>query len=202
MTTRSRGVAPAAYAFVFAYGSLINPSSVRRTLPQVDLRRCAPAYCQGMRRTLGVAFPNDGSQTDKWYADDAGHRPPRILFANLEPRADTRANGVLIPVTPADVSLLLDRERRYDLTDITQRITLWSGACPGLPVATFVGHTEFTRPVDVAAGMVPAAYLESLRTGARFWDRDYPGFEDAFLESTLEPPRDRIRSLQRFDAPA
>lgn len=185
--------------FVFAYGSLINPSSAARNLPHLDDRWCLPAHCVGMRRTFGVAFPNDGSQIDKWYADDRGHRPPRILFANLEPFRSVTANGVLIPVTRSDLQGLLIRELRYELVDVTSRVRLWDWAPPAHPVTTFLGRAQFTHPQDVAAGVIPAAYLQSIQAGTRFWERRARGFDAAFAASTLHPPPDRVRSLTRFD---
>jgi hypothetical protein len=185
--------------YVFAYGSLINPASLRRTLPQLDLRCCLPARCAGMVRTFGVAFPNDGSQTDKWYADDQGHRPPRVLFTDLKPHPAVTTNGILMPVTPGDLTVLGARELRYELIDVTLRVGLWDGAVPELPVVTFVGRTEYTRTVDVAAGVVSAAYLETIRAGARFWDGQVAGFDAAYAQSTACLPPERIRPLTRYE---
>lgn len=203
VTTRQASSEPSiAECLVFAYGSLINPASVRRTLPDLDEQRCLPAYCIGMLRTFGVAFPNDGSQTDKWYADDRGHRPPRILFADLRPDPDITANGVLIPATKGELERLVARELRYDLVEVSNQVTLWDGTRAAGRVGTFVGRSEFTRPVDVATGVVPAGYVASIHAGARFWDRRARGFEAAFTASTLSPPPERISSLTRFDKPA
>lgn len=184
---------------VFAYGSLLNPASLARTLPGLDDHQCLPAHCFGMLRSFGVAFPNDGSQPDKWYADDRGHRPARILFAELTPDAGRTTNGVLIPVTRSGLAYLQARERRYQLIDVSDRITLWEGPRPALPIAAFIGRAEFTRPAEVAAGVVPAAYLALIRAGVRFWDQRAPGFQAAFTASTLNPPPERVSVLSRFD---
>lgn len=184
---------------VFAYGSLLNPASASRTLPDLAWPRCLPAHCTGMLRTFGVAFPNDGSETDKWYADDRGHRPPRILFADLTPEPGVTVNGVLIPVTEAELQRLIARELRYELVDVANQVTLWDGTRPAGRVTIFVGRPEFTHSADVATGVVPAAYVASIHAGARFWDRHVRGFEAAFTASTLRPPLSRVASLTRFD---
>lgn len=199
--TESRSPHPSTH-FAFAYGSLISPASAHRTLPGLDERSCLPARCAGMHRTFGVAFPNDGSQSDKWYADDSGHRTPRILFANLEPAPATAANGILLPVSRAGLDRLRRRELRYDAVDVTARVRLWDGGRPSLPVIAFIGKPEFTRPADVAAGLVPFAYLEAIRAGVRFWDSRARGFAAAYAVSTREPPPERVRSLTRFDRTA
>lgn len=188
--------------FVFTYGSLINPASARRTLPGLDDRRCLPAQCRGLRRTFGVAFPNDGSQVDKWYADDRGQRPARILFADARPDPASTANGILLPVSPTGFRQLERRELRYDAVEITGRVRLWDGSRPSLPVTAFIGKAEFTEPADVAAGLVPLAYLESIRAGVRFWDSRTHGFAAAYAASTREPPPERVRPITRFDRTA
>ena len=124
---------------IFAYGSLLNPASLLRTLLDADPASAMPAQLHGYRRSFTVAFPNDGSQTDKAYFDDAGPRPAFVLFADIEPTSRAAApsvdgslraaaplvdeplkaggsgpvNGVLLPVGAAQLDLLIERERRY-----------------------------------------------------------------------------------------
>src|SRR5699024_11226874 len=84
--------------YVFGYGSLLHPDSLRRTLPEVDLDACIPAQAADLLRCFDVAFPNDRSQQDKAYYDTDGSRPSRVLLANLRPSPTAPANGAGAPV--------------------------------------------------------------------------------------------------------
>lgn len=134
--------------YVFAYGSLMDPASLRRTLPRVALGGCRPARCVGYQRSFSVAFPNDGSQGDKAYLDATGRRPPVVLFCDLQPLdgpgRDDRAgvlcsaeavdpgtefgsdvgavDGVCVPVDAQALDALRRRERRYDLVELTASV--------------------------------------------------------------------------------
>jgi hypothetical protein len=212
---------------VFAYGSLLDPKSLSRTLPDVDPRTAIPAHLHGYRRSFTVAFPNDGSQADKTYFDAYGRRPEFVLFADIEPTdsaavspaargtvgsaapADPAAaapvaaspvNGVLVPVAAAQLDLLIDRERRYCLIDVTHAITAWPGVTrPTGRVGAFVGHARYTSRLDVERGVVSSEYLATIDTGVAFWEARRPGFARGYLESTLLPPAARIASLSRMD---
>ncbi len=200
-------------AHVFAYGSLLLPESLARTLPGVDPDDCVPARCRGRRRTFGVAFPNGGSQPDKAYLDADGRRPAHVLFATLVPTGvgpvdgvgvvdGARAvNGACIPVCADDLAALRDRERRYSLVDVTARVRPYPGHRPlHGPVLAFVGRPQFTRPEDVAAGVAPHEYVESIERGAVHWEGRCAGFLADFAAST-EPPA-AVAALIRVDLAA
>ena len=98
--------------YVFAYGSLLSPASLARTLPNTRLTDVVGARLTGFVRTFDVAFPNDGSQGDKAYFDPSGGRPSHVLFANVvASSAGEAVNGVLVPMGPGDIALLVNRER-------------------------------------------------------------------------------------------
>lgn len=190
--------------FVFAYGSLLLPASLRATLPETTWRDCIPALLAGHRRDFGVAFPNDGSQQDKAYVDADGGRPPIVLFANIrqaEPRAagqQEAVNGVCIPVTDETFGLLAGRELRYDAVDVTGAVHPYPSA-PAIRsrVLAFTGKARFTR--DVAGGVVSRDYAATIADGARFWDTQHPGFHERFVLSTDWPAPQRLRELARID---
>ena len=93
--------------YVFAYGSLLNPASLSRTLPELSPAQCVPARLDGYERAFDVAFPNDGSQPDKIYRRDRGTDPALVLFANIRPtRGRIAVNGILIPVQRAALERL------------------------------------------------------------------------------------------------
>ncbi|MEE6288214.1 gamma-glutamylcyclotransferase family protein [Georgenia sp. MJ173] len=206
-------------AFVFVYGSLLQPASLQATLPTVSWRRCVPAVVSGRRRDFGVAFPNDGTQPDKAYLDDQDVRPPVVLFANLRPAGPAESvNGICVPVGPGELAQLEARELRYDTVDVTDAVrasdavaatdavgataaadvTHAARPSPSLTrVVTFVGKPEFTRAPDVAAGVVPVAYTDSIDAGARFWDRHVSGFHADLRRSTDWPDPSAVVPLRR-----
>ena len=193
-------VSTTASVYVFGYGSLLEPRSLQNTLPQIDPRRCIPATAAGLVRCFDVAFPNDGSQVDKAYYAADGHRPPRILLCNLRPDADREANGICIPVGPAELAALGERERRYSATDVTERVTAAPGwDAPAGRVLAFLGKTEFTGAEDVTRGVLPAAYRDTILAGATYWDQQVTGFAKSFHTSTHLPPASRIQQLRRVD---
>lgn len=190
--------APSTY--VFGYGSLLDPHSLRRTLPEIDPGDCIPAKAGGMIRCFDVAFPNDGSQQDKAYYAADGHRPPRILLCNLRPAPGRSANGICIPVGPRELAAVRDRERRYTATDVTDLITAHPGrAAPAGQVLAFLGRAEFSRSADAAHGVLSAAYRDTVLAGASYWDRQVSGFAAEFEAGTQLPSADRVQPLRRVD---
>lgn len=187
--------------FVFAYGSLMDPDSLARTLPEVSVADCVPAVCRGRVRTFGVAFPNDGSQPDKAYVDADGRRPEVVLMCELSGVPDAWVNGVCVPVGTRELAALEHRERRYLLTDLTGFVAPYAGA--GVitgPVLAFVGRAEFTSARAVARGFVSMGYLRTVQAGAAYWDRAVPGFENDFVATTRMPSARQLRPLTRVDA--
>lgn len=202
---------------VFAYGSLLNPTSLTRTLPTVTAQDPIPAHLVGFFRAFTVAFPNGGEQTDKAYYDDHGRRPPFVLFANAVPRVPhaersgavhgddlvgAPLNGVLVQVNGTELSRLAERERRYRIIDVSRQITLTVDAGqPPADCVTFVGQPRFTRPQDVDAGVVARGYLHTIADGVNYWNGRHPGFALAYQQSTQEPAPNRIADLRRVDHP-
>jgi len=184
---------------VFSYGSLTDPGSLSRTLPEVDLAACVPAVCRDYARSFSVAFPNDGSETDKAYFDLRGGRPDVVLFCDIRPTPRQRVNGICLPLDEIALEALRRRELRYDLVDVTELTSAYPAAHAGLsgPVVTFIGKSRFTRPDDVARGMVSADYLETVEGGAAYWDQRYPGFADDYRATTVSPDPTRVVPLTR-----
>lgn len=190
--------------FVFTYGSLLLPSSLRSTLPQAAWEDCVPARLSGHRRRFQVAFPNDGSQVDKAYFDDRGERPPFVLFADVyRVGGPTAVNGICVPVATEQLTLLGARELRYNTVDVSDRIRPYSGrAGADLDrVLMFLGKPAFTRPNDVQRGVVPESYLDAMENGALFWETHYPGFHIDFVSSTDWPEQQQIVPLTRVNSP-
>ncbi len=112
-------------------------------------------------------------------------------------------NGVLLPVGAAQLDLLIERERRYCLIDVSNAITAWPGLSqPTGRVAAFVGHPRYTAADDVARGVVSREYLATIETGVAHWESEHPGFAEGFRSSTVLPAATKITSLRRVDAPS
>ena len=201
MDANSGPLAHSGIDYVFVYGSLLSPDSLASTLTPAAVATVVGAHLLGFVRTFTVAFPNDGSQGDKAYFDHAGFRPPYVLFANVvRGRSDEGTNGVLIPLGPGDLTALTNRERRYELIDVTPRVELL-GQTEAVPqsVVTFVGRSEFTDPTCTARGVLSRDYLDTIDDGVRFWDQRYPGFAQAHQTATRVNPATPIRHLTRVD---
>jgi hypothetical protein len=187
--------------YVFSYGSLLDPESLSRTLPEVDLAACVPAVCRDYVRSFSVAFPNDGSEADKAYFDLHGARPDVVLFCDIQPAPRQRVNGICLPLDEIALEALRRRELRYDLADVTELTLAYPATHARLsgPVVTFMGKSRFTRPGDVDRGVVSADYLETVEGGAAYWDQRYPGFADDYRATTVSPDPSRVVALTRVD---
>lgn len=189
--------------YVFAFGSLLDPDSLRASVPDADLRWCFPATCAGYTRSLSVAFPNSGAQRDKAYYAEDGSRPPFVLMWDLVATHRARpVTGICIRLDDAGRAALEARELRYRLCDVTDRIQPRDpehGWC-GQRVSAFLGRPEFTGSGDVARGLVAQSYLDTTVRGARFWERRSPGFLGDFWNSTQAPDPRRIVALRRVDS--
>jgi cation transport regulator ChaC len=181
---------------VFAYGSLVDPSSAAQTLGRaVDI---SPARLRGWRRRWSQA--RDNLTAEKTFAiEPGGELPPWILGLNVEqdPSAtpDEGPNGVLIEVTEAELAGLDRRELRYDRVEVS--------------ISAFADRFEtiFTytaKPVNFAPTPPPGAVI--LAAYARTVERAFAALGAAELETYLtitgEPPVDLVdATLVRDDIP-
>ena len=77
------------------------------------------------------------------------------------------------------MSRLKKRELRYDLVDVTDKTELYDSADrPKFSVTTFLGRGEFKQPDNVARGVVPKSYMDSILVGVSFWEERCSGFAD------------------------
>ncbi|MBI5645090.1 gamma-glutamylcyclotransferase [Candidatus Kaiserbacteria bacterium] len=87
--------------YIFAYGSLMNPNSLAKTL--VGKRTTIPAILSGYRRKMSVPFGG--------YA-----------YLNIIPEPGSDVRGVLIPVDEHEFSQFTAREEGYRKTDVTRSL--------------------------------------------------------------------------------
>ena len=199
MTDRS------ASAYLFVYDSLLLPGTLKSALPFAHPDTLVPARLAGYFRLFNVAFPNDGSQTDRAYYDEEEQRPPFVLLANLAKETGTRsksaANGILVPVSAADLERLRRRKLRYRELNVSRRIEPYEGFEGGWEPScsrafAFMGKTDFTRPDLVKRGVIQRSYLDEVLRGVAIWERRFGGFEADFHSSTVIPPQEKVVPLR------
>ncbi len=115
--------------WVFGYGSLVDPSSVGRTIgrqvaPGSDLVR-AELVGWGRRWNYGV-----GHIGARWVGDDGVEVADGTIVAlGVVQSPGERVNGVVVRVFPDDLERLDRRERDYDRVDVTASLASL-GPCP------------------------------------------------------------------------
>jgi len=87
---------------VFGYGSLMNDQSRLRSAPQ-SVVVTTEAVLQGYQRIFNVAYGE-------------------YVYANVQPVRDQSVTGTVMRVTEIGYTQLLERERNYDLVDITKKL--------------------------------------------------------------------------------
>ncbi len=89
--------------YVFAYGSLLNPKSLQKTLS--GNRTTKPMMLLGFQRKINALVNG-------------------YLYLNIVPRSGKWVPGMLIAVTKEELEVLKLREAGYDCVDVTDRIEI------------------------------------------------------------------------------
>jgi hypothetical protein len=119
---RERSRVGEAATWVFGYGSLVDPSSVSRTIgrqvaPGIDFLR-AELVGWGRRWNYGV-----GHVGARWVGDDGVEVADGTIVAlGLVRAPDERVNGVVVRVLADELERLDRREREYDRIDVTASV--------------------------------------------------------------------------------
>jgi len=148
--------------WVFGYGSLVAPSSVARTIDRIidHPHERVVTHLHGYGRRW-----NYGSQLlrGNWSAGGITVSNGVVVSLGLEISTDESCNGVSILVDGAELAALGARESDYELTDITDRVTVDADRFAG-QVVTFVprpGSVErYERARDEQRAAVRAEYVE------------------------------------------
>ena len=112
--------------YLFAYGSLINPESLKKTLP--GDHETSPIVLKGYKRVMN--FPYEG------YA-----------YLNVVANEQSAVTGVRIALTDEEFDILAKREVGYIRTDVTEHI---AGPFEGT-VYAYIAHNvpcEFKTPLS------------------------------------------------------
>lgn len=100
--------------YIFAYGSLINLKSANKavghTLKHLDL---IPVTLLGYRRTWDLIETVHSIELDSNIS---------AAFLNLTKSSGMYVNGVLIPINDAELDLIANREKNYEMVDISESI--------------------------------------------------------------------------------
>jgi cation transport regulator ChaC len=176
--------------WIFGYGSLVD-----------QVARARPARLLGFRRCWDVAMDNTQRIPGyKVFVDPQSNEEPPVFVTFLNIRRDSGAsvNGVLFPITTAELGVLDARERNYRRCDVTRSIETDHGA----PVWAYVGTSEarqrYERGRADRSAVVSADYLAGV-------ERDFASFGGAMLETfreTTDPPEVPVVPLRRVDLPA
>src|SRR5882724_10502450 len=146
---------------VFAYGSLVNPTSFERTLgrePAAPL----PARLSGWQRRWSIV--RDNLASEKTFArHPSGELPRWVIGLNLEPDEEAgeelAPNGALIEISEAELERLDVRELRYDRVDVTGAVPDREGF-DRIVAYTAKGEHFTAEPPDGAVAMAP--YLRAV----------------------------------------
>lgn len=88
--------------YVFGYGSLMNEKSLKKTLPEASLSQ--RVELKGYRRTFNKQGRN-------------------YRYLNIMPDSKKHIRGTLIQINEQELATLKERERGYNLIDVTNLIT-------------------------------------------------------------------------------
>ena len=169
---------------VFAYGSLVDPSSASLTLGR-EISSPLPARLRGWRRRWSVC--RDNRTAEKTFAArPGGEVPPWIIGLNVEPAGPGQAGpvGALLEVSAAELDRLDVREARYGRADMTENVVpIGAGAHPFDRVIGFTARPEHHAPVPPPGAVIIAAYVRAVE--AAF---DAAGLLAEFHETTEPPP--------------
>jgi len=155
--------------WVFGYGSLASPTSVARTIGR-PVAELTVAHLAGYGRRW-----NYGSLhlRGDWSHGRAVVEHGVVISLGLAAASDEQTNGVLVAVTDVELAELDWRERDYERTDISDRITLddGSGSLDG-PIVTYVPRAGAVERYERARDDGRAAVRQS------YWDLVHAAFGD------------------------
>jgi hypothetical protein len=175
---------------LFAYGSLVSPSSAERTLGR-PIEHAELARLAGWRRRWSQI--RDNLATEKTFAHaKSGVVPPHCVGLNLERDPEAPGpNGVLLEVSDAELERLAIREIRYDRIDVTGDSGMGFDR-----VVTFTAKPENFAPTPPPGAVILAPYLRAVEGAFGTLGADQL---DLFRETTGPTPVEVIESVLVHD---
>jgi hypothetical protein len=185
---------------VFAYGSLVNPTSAAESLGR-PVELAAFARLEGWRRRWSTF--RDNLAVEKTFALPDGSLPPFVIGLNIEPDPGCPgANGALIEISRADAARLDLRELRYDRVDVTDAVRPFGdGPVPLFKqVIAYTAKPQHHAPQPPRGAIVIAPYVRTV--DAAFAELG-PDHLAAYRETTDPPPVEAVEAaLVRDQIPA
>ena len=117
--------------YIFGYGSIMNRTSLARTLPGKRVIQSATLF--GYQRKVNA--PVNG-----------------YLYMNLVKNEEMSVDGALVPVTDTELGLMKPREPGYKMMDVSEQINIPIDA----PVITFMAPDKKYPEMQI-----PRSYLET-----------------------------------------
>jgi hypothetical protein len=180
---------------LFAYGSLVAPEGVARTLGRCPVP--VPTSVRGWRRRWSQV--RDNLAVEKTFALVGGELPRWILGLNLEPCGDPGAfpNGALIEVSEGELERLDHRELRYDRVDVSADV---EGEHDFDRVVTYCAKPAHFAADPPSGGVVLGSYVRAVESA---FERLGHGQLELFRRTTGPPPVEVVEAtLVRDRIPA
>ncbi len=174
---------------MFGYGSLV-----------LEARQGAVARLPGYRRVWGVATDNVRAIPGyKLYLRRSDGRRPAVYvaFLDLEPAPGVSVNGVVRPVSVAELEELDRRERNYDRVEVSGQVEGFAGRV-WTYVGSAAGRARLRHGLEQRRAVVSRDYVEKVRAGFRGLGEEE---ELAFAESSMLDGLP-VWDLERVDLPA
>jgi|GEM_PF-1372596 len=159
--------------YVFAFGSLVDPASLSRTIGRDDwvLEDFPLATLKGYKRVWNIAMDNRVSEPGykRYVHEDAPNTAPQVYvcFLNIVPDPSQQVVGAFVAVKEDEFAHLKRRERNYEAVDVTAdmahppldgRVFTFMGLA-GAKVRFEAGSVAGTLVINVAyQSMVETAY--------------------------------------------
>lgn len=184
--------------YVFGYGSLAADCGPGGRGPAGARQRSASmAHLRGFTRQWNVAMDNRVDVPGyKYYRGAWGGRPPVfVTFLNVVVRSGRGVNGVLVPVSAADLEVLDARERNYERTEVTRYVA----TAPRRRIWAYLGKREarerYERGIATGRAVVSRDYFaQVMRDFGRLGRRAFAEFA-----ATTDVPACPIVDLKRVD---
>jgi hypothetical protein len=160
-------------SYIFGYGSLVNPSSIAKTVGHEYHPFDGPfeADLKGWRRAWNVASdPSTHPKRTYIWPDGTIYRGTTVALGLEKGGLDDICSGAVYRVSEKDLSLLDRRESGYDRIEVGDLVT-WPGKPNGVAVFTYYPKPENIHRLKLALNggqaVVRQGYMELIETAFR-----------------------------------
>ena len=179
--THSVSTRTPAPVFVFAYGSLVSPASIAKSLGKDSKGEVRAAWLYDYRRSWTALIP----------VQPIGSKEPNptiAAFLNVTLCEGAIVNGVLFPASETDLSILDQREFIYRRVDVSQLVR------PKQTGTVYVYVTD-EQKADAGSAYVPTEYLRIIEEAFEYWGQ---GFKEEFWRRTASHSFRPLEGQYRF----